>query len=303
MRLASIVVLIASFVAGRAAAATPEQQVAQALFDEARRLLDQGRFSEACPKFAESHRMDPGGGTLANLAACHEHEGKLAEAYSEYNEALSIAVRDGRKERQELIRGRLAVLEASVPRVTVTVPPASDAANLDVKLDGITLHRAAWGVPIPANPGPHAVEASAPARATWSLAIQLEPGQRRHIEVPVLGPARVVADAGLAPPSSRTRTNPVFVTLVGVTLTATAVSLVTGLVATIDYAKAKTGCLEERHYCSDPDARSSADTARTMAWVSTVSLGVGVASGLSLIVVPPRVSDPSSTGLGVGGTF
>ena len=39
-------------------------QDADALFKEGRALLDAKKFDEACPKLAESQRLDPGAGTL-----------------------------------------------------------------------------------------------------------------------------------------------------------------------------------------------------------------------------------------------
>src|SRR6478735_9605838 len=61
------------FASARAGAASPTDQAkAEALFDEGRRLLAAARFAEACPKFAESQRLDSALGTLLNLGDCYE---------------------------------------------------------------------------------------------------------------------------------------------------------------------------------------------------------------------------------------
>ncbi len=59
-----------------AAAQPSNTALAESLFREGKRLSSEKKFAEACPKFAESYRLDPGLGTLLNLATCHESEGQ-----------------------------------------------------------------------------------------------------------------------------------------------------------------------------------------------------------------------------------
>src|SRR5579883_366085 len=78
----SLSVLLACALAATARAvwAQDSEITATALFNEGRRLANQGRYNEACPKFAESQRLAPSGGTLMNLAECYERTGRTASA-------------------------------------------------------------------------------------------------------------------------------------------------------------------------------------------------------------------------------
>src|SRR5262245_16290948 len=89
--------------ADRAAPSTSGRHpaAAQALFDEAQKRVAAGDYEQACPKFKASYALDPGGGTLLNLADCLEKQGRTASAWSTFKDALVLARRDGRSERVE----------------------------------------------------------------------------------------------------------------------------------------------------------------------------------------------------------
>src|SRR5262249_39294529 len=88
-----------------------DQATAEALFREARALMLSGKFGDACPKLAESQRLDPGGGTQLLLAQCYEHEGLLASAWLVYSDAIASSRSANRADREKLAREHLAALE------------------------------------------------------------------------------------------------------------------------------------------------------------------------------------------------
>jgi len=162
-----LAIAAASAVAPRVATAAPltDEQVAQSLFETARALMERGDYAKACPMLVESQRLDPGGGTLLNVALCHEGEGKLATAYFELNQAATQAVKDGRKDREEIARQHIAALAPKLPRLLVRVSePRPD--GLAIRIDGAPANVAILDVPTPVDPGKHVVEVSAPGYTT-----------------------------------------------------------------------------------------------------------------------------------------
>src|SRR6516165_6810017 len=103
------------FLAGGLLASSPaaaqdasNKAAAEALFRDGRTLYDQGKFPEACAKFAESQRLDPAPGTLLNLAGCYEKNGQTASAWATFKEAMAASHVKGRTDWEDLARTRAA---------------------------------------------------------------------------------------------------------------------------------------------------------------------------------------------------
>src|SRR5262249_19600950 len=84
-----------------------DKAAAVALFDEAEKLMAQSQFAAACPKYAESYRLEPAIGALVHLADCQEKAGQLATAWASWRDAAELA--DTRKDsRGDYARQRIA---------------------------------------------------------------------------------------------------------------------------------------------------------------------------------------------------
>jgi hypothetical protein len=199
----AMVCAIAPLGSALAEPSSADRSLATQLFREGRALLEQGHVPQACRKLEESHRLDPGGGTLLNLALCHEKEGRTATAWAEFTEGLGIARRDERPLRVEYARNHIALLEPVLSRLFVQVPPTTDLPDLEVRRDGTALGRAAWGVGMAVDPGDHLVEASAPGKLSWKQAVNVGPkGDNRTVVIPALetAPVPVTTTASPTPP-------------------------------------------------------------------------------------------------------
>ena len=145
-----------------------DKAVAEAAFEEGRRLVAKGDYAAACPKFEASYRADPGLGALLNLADCHTHVGRTASAWAEFTEAEE-KLRRANDKRADFAKEHAAALVPRLVRIKV-VGPAKDVAGLVVKRDGADISQL-LGTAIPVDPGDHAIEASAPGFVTWSTRV------------------------------------------------------------------------------------------------------------------------------------
>ncbi len=281
--------------------AASDRLLAQGLFDEGLKLMDAGRYPEACPKFVESQRLDPGGGTLLNIALCHEKEGRLATATLDYDEAIAQAVKDKRSDRETFARTRLQQIAPLVPHIAVILGKGVPE-GASVRIDDTPVPPAALGVPLPFNAGKHVVTATAPGRGTFKQEAVVRDGDLRRVEIPGLPPgdgspsvAPTPANPAIAPGPApalggstydRKGTSPVVPALWITGGVAFAASLVTGTWALVSWATYKADCVDGRAFCRTQDGKDAADTARTMAIASTITLGVGAVAWLAIPFIP-----------------
>jgi hypothetical protein len=170
--------------------------VAVALFQQGRDLVKQGRYAEACPKLAESQRLEPKLGTLLNLAVCNEKLGKTATAWAEYGSAEAMARREGprEQEREGFAREQAANLEKKLARVTFQA--SAPEPGLRLTLDDQLLAEAVLGTPLPVDPGKHRISAVATGKKPWSREIDV-PAEKADLSIPI--PALEAAPAAPAP--------------------------------------------------------------------------------------------------------
>lgn len=270
----------------RADVTATERAMARELFEEGRKLLKEKKYAQACAKLGESQRLDPAPGTLLNLAVCHEAEGKPATAWSEFNDALTLARRDGRTDRVELATKYLQKLEARLSRLTIEVPMDSRVPGLVVRLDGGSVGKPAWGTAVPVDPGAHVIEATSPEREPWRVELTVaDNGDRQTVKVPRLkkltepnGAAtpkeQPVADRGAAPAESGSTQRTVGFVVGGVGLVALGVGGYFGL-------RAFSRWDERNNHCGDagcdPTGVEAGDEAERAAMFSNIGVGVGLA--------------------------
>lgn len=161
---------------------------AQALFEQGKQLLRAGNAAAACPKLAESQRIDPSTGTLLALAMCHEADGKLASAWAEFTSVEARARNEGRLDREQAAHTHAQALKPRLSTLEVRVSPEVAATSgLEIKRDGATLGAGAWNVVVPVDGGTHVVEVSAPGKLPWRGTADVKPeGDATVLEVPAL---------------------------------------------------------------------------------------------------------------------
>jgi serine/threonine-protein kinase len=311
----------------RADSSLADKAAAQSLYDEGRKLMTEGKFAQACPKLAESQKLDPGVGTQFHLADCYEHLGQTASAWAGFLEAASSAKSMGQGDRERVARDRAAALAPRLSKLTIVSPGAEKTAGLEIKRDGAVVGHALWGTAIPIDPGPHTLEATAPGKKPWQGTVQVE-GEKTSVvgTIPALedAPPGSAASASSsvamigADSSAGGGRRTLGLVIGGVGIVGVGVGTVFALQAKSKYNESLSSCHpDDKNVCSS-EGLTVRDQARSAGNVATVVMGVGgaalVAGAVLFLTAPsassetPRVSvvpsvAPGAAGLVAVGTY
>jgi serine/threonine-protein kinase len=305
-----LVVAVVSLASASAFAQTSEDKAtADALFDEGKKLMKDGKTVEACDRFEASVRTLPQLGVRMNLANCYEQIGRTASAWAEWREAASLADKTG-DNRAQYARDHAAALEPKLVKLTIKIDPTDAGLDgLAIRRDGNVVATGLSGVAVPLDPGKHTVEVSAPGKQTWKQTIDLSTTQ--ELDVPVLAKGSSPPTIALGKPARGQRIAAYAVGGAGIVGLA-----VSGALAAAANGKWKSaisnGDCDAQGYCSTTGLDENA-SARGLGNAATIAFAVGavaVAAGAVLYLTTPRrrvepsVSIvPSGAGLAVAGSF
>jgi hypothetical protein len=295
---------------------------AEALFNQGRSLMTAGKFSEACPKFEASQQLDPGLGTMLNLAECYEKTGRTASAWAEYREAIPLARAAGSKARQELATERAKALEERLSTLTIRAMVSDDDnPHLEIRRDGVPVQRAELGSPIPVDPGEHVVEAVAPGKQPWSAKVQVGPDAAKvQVDVPQLenhddgqgqpeaAPVTSTNSADEPPadkPSSWSGQHTAAVVAAGAGVVGLGIGAFFGLQASSKWSDAKDACTNYPKGCDTraTDLGKSAKENATISNVGFIAGGALLATGAVLFFTAPGKKENVAFGFGPGSAF
>ena len=274
-----------------ALAESPSKRAA-ALFKEGRAAMQRDAFAEACPKFAESAKLDPAPGTILNLALCQEALGRIGQALESFRIVIALLPPDD--ERVPFAKEHAGALEPRVPRLTLLVPPEVPA-SAKVLCDGEEVAHADLGVADPIEPGSHEVTLRIPGERDARFPITLVEGERRTL---MLRPRA----APIAQTTIPWRT--VGFVAGGVGVASLAASAITGALVLDKKATVDASC-HGTAVCDTQEGVDAASAGGTLAAISTITFLAGAAlagAGVYLVLTRDDGAPAAPSGASPAGT-
>ena len=285
-------------------AAAQSTAAAEALFNEGRSAMDAKDYDTACQRFRESDRLDPAVGTLLNLAVCETSRGRVATAWELFRAVSEKLPADD--PRRDFVSKQLSLIEPRLPHLVFSVASGAPA-DTRAKEGDAEFASAAFGVPLPMDPGKHTFVVGAAGFDGRTVEVELTEGKQESLEI-APGPLKPAASstntAALAPlPSDQGHkghdTRLMGWVIGGVGVAGLGVGLSTGLMALSKKNTTDSQCSDALQKCT-AEGRDAASSGRTLAVVSTVgwivgALGVGAGAYFIITGTPKSGQTALST--------
>jgi hypothetical protein len=264
---------------------------AKKLAAQGRAALKNKRFDEAETALRRANELDPSPQLKLDLARALSGAGKLVEASTVLHE---IEAAPGKGWQDKLVRGSakklLGEIEGRIPwiQVTVTGPKPAEAS---VSIDGNEIDATAE---VPIDPGDHVVQVEAPGWVSAEEKVKLGEGVHRQVKIKL---EREAAAAPPPPPPDTGGSKVPAIIAFGVGVAGTGVGAVFGILAFQQTSEAKERC--DGNVCpDDPRVVNARDAAVQYGNISTIGFiagGVGVATGIVLLLVSSGSDEPEPT--------
>jgi tetratricopeptide (TPR) repeat protein len=248
--------------------ADAEAARAERLFYEARALMEQYKYVQACPKLEESLRLDPGIGTLFNLADCNEHIGRLPAAWAGFLDVAAQAKAAKQPERAKIARARAEAGESRLPKKNH--PARAIATPLT-----------------PTTPTPATPATAAPTMAT--TAPTAAPAASEPPATPTTTTAAAFPPPIVEEPGAAQRTAGWIITGVGVV--GVGIGAGFGLSSLNRRDEARAHCAGDRCDATGIGLRDDAIRRGNIATISIVGGGAALLGGLALLLTAPSITD------------
>jgi hypothetical protein len=278
-----------------------DRAAAQALFDEAQELKEEGDYEAACKKFEASRALDPAPGTQINLADCYVRTGRTASAWVNFVEVAQA--KKGDKRRAAYAKKRADELRPLLTKLRIEVADPVD--GMVVKRGDEEVAAPTWGQLVPVDPRSYEISATAPGKLPWSRTVDVEgEGEEIDVEVPALvddetegddddddGDTPVTPGGDQADGSGQVIAGGV---VLGVGVVGIGLGVVFTAIAHSTYDESKDECLADEPDRCNADGvalREDAQSAQTVYAVSYAIGGAALVAGLVTMLVAPSAGE------------
>ena len=263
-----------------AAGSSSTKEQVLALYNHGKELLDAGKTAEACQAFDSATHLDSTAiNLILRLGDCYERLGRTASAYSQYQQAASVAAaaKDARRGAAE---ERVAAVEPHLARLSVALAPGS--AGVTVRRNGEIVAAVELGKLAPVDPGRFTFEATAAGKKTWTTSREIAPGASVAVEIPTLEPivAPTLPGPALVPEGSPSPRSAIGIALGGVGLVGLGVGVGFGVKALSNLSASKAeGHCDASSVCDDVGFQLRRE-AQDAGAISTVTLALGATAAV-----------------------